>query len=85
MGEFEIWVYRGIIALLLIVIWWGLTNFSKKIDDNFKSLIGAVKEQSESLIRQEAEVSDLGKRVETNEKQLNDHSTRIRQIENKKA
>lgn len=47
--EFEIWFYRGFIAVLLIIIWWYWQQQNKKQEDINKKLFGLF-EKTETAI-----------------------------------
>jgi membrane protein implicated in regulation of membrane protease activity len=81
MNEFEIWVYRGLITALIIVLYYLFQRWIRRIDQRFDELIKAVQKQNEQAIRQSGEILNLTKRVDTCCKRLDDHSKRIRMIE----
>jgi len=81
MTEFERWTYRGLIALLLVMIWWGFQSFANKVDDNFKELINSTQELSRSFSTQNEAIKNLNGRVDLHEVRLNDHGTRLRGVE----
>ncbi len=83
--EFEIWVYRGLVGVFLAVLYFLFQKWVKRIDSKFDTLIEAVQEQSKEAVRQSGEISNLTKRVDSNDKRLYDHSKRLRTIETNQA
>lgn len=84
MTEFERWTYRGIIALLLVMIWWGFQGFANKVDENFKELIQSVQELSRASASQTVEMKNLTGRVDQHEAQINYNGARLRDLEMKR-
>jgi hypothetical protein len=78
---FEIWLYRGIIGILLIVVWQVARNGWKGINEKFDELIAAVQERQIDDVKQSKDIQVLEKRVDKHENRLNDHSKRIQKIE----
>lgn len=79
--DFEIWVYRGLIGLLLIILWFVVQRFTKKIDEKFDELIAAVHDLSKSSALQNSEIRHIERKAEAHDTRLNDHSKRIRKLE----
>lgn len=81
MNEFEIWVYRGLIAALIILLYYLFQRWIRRIDGKFDELIKAVQRQNEQAIRQSGEINNLTKRVDSNCERLDDHAKRLRSME----
>ena len=79
--EVQIWVLSGLVTLLLIVVWFSVRNWVKRIDVKFDALIKAVQSQTVANVKQAGEINGLTKRIDVGETRLDDHSKRIRKIE----
>ncbi len=79
MSEFEIWAYRGIIAIAFLILWWGFQRLIKKFDELIKSI--------EKLTLQNQSHNDrlkvLDEVVRDHRVRINKHDDRIRKIEQK--
>lgn len=79
MSEFEIWAYRGIIAVAFLILWWGFQRLIKKFDELIKSI--------EKLTLQNQSHNDqlkvLNEVVRDHRIRINRHDDRIRNIEQK--
>jgi len=79
MSEFEIWAYRGIIAVAFLILWWGFQRLIKKFDELIKSI--------EKLTLQNQSHNDrlkvLDEVVRDHRVRINKHDDRIRKIEQK--
>ena len=95
MTEFELWVYRGVIGVLLLLVWWvvrkAITNMESKFDSTnsrIERVAASVIKISDSVndavsqikIRDER-MSNMMKLLDTHDVRINDHSARIRNIE----
>jgi hypothetical protein len=79
MTEFETWLYRGIIAVALIVIWYFLSRLLTEIQEmnaNIK-LIG------EKGLVHDGKLELVDNKVTQHESRLNDHTNRLRCVERK--
>ena len=79
--SFEIWIYRGLIGLLLLVLWWVIRSAWNQLNEKFDKLIEAVERANVENIKQTKDIENLEKRVDTHDERLNDHSKRILKIE----
>jgi len=85
MEGFELWFYRGALAVFFAILYFLFQKWIGRIDKRFDELIEAVNDISKSLVRQSVEIGNLTKRVDSNDKRLYDHSRRLRNMENKQA
>ena len=85
MSEFEMWVYRGLIGLLIAVIGWVIKNFTTKVTRKLDELIDAMNSLSGKYIAQEGQIKQVVDVQSDHAKRLNDHSERLRQVEIKQA
>lgn len=74
MDQFEIWVYRGLIGLLLIVVWWVVKRWADGISNKFDKLIKLMNDYTTKTAEQEVRLSTLEKRADN-------HGERIRDLE----
>lgn len=77
MSEFEMWVYRGAIAILLAILWYlgkGVLKQLKEINSTLKSV------QIQNT-RTQKDVEAIKKEQANHEGRLNNHAERIREIE----
>lgn len=74
MSEFEVWMYRLIIAGLALILWWGTQRLIRKFDE----LIESINELTSESKTQRELLSTQNKRIE-------DHAARIRSLEIKRA
>lgn len=92
MDAFEVWAYRGLIALLLVVLWYVVRKFTSNISFKFNQitekidvLIEAIRGLGETNVAHEERIKSIQKSVDDHTKRLNDHSKRIREIEIKQG
>ncbi|MEI6898547.1 MAG: hypothetical protein WCL00_01615 [Bacteroidota bacterium] len=83
MSEFETWVYRGIIALLLIVLWAVIKIGATKILEELKAMNTSLRVLSDSSLIHDQNIKTVNDRIGTHEVRLNDHGERIREVERK--
>lgn len=81
MSEFELWLYRGLIAVLILIVAWAARMFASKVFDKFDKLIVAVQSLTGQLITHEGQIKQICDRQTDHSARLNDHSKRIRGIE----
>jgi hypothetical protein len=79
--EFEIWIYRGLIGFILMVIWYFIKRWSVKIDQKFDELIKAVNQVGLKNETQNGQIEILNRVQATHETRLNDHAKRLRNVE----
>lgn len=72
--EFEIWIYRALIGIALVILWWIVQRWANQISTKLDDLIAAMNIVAQKNIEQEVRIGMLEKRV-------SDHSIRIRQLE----
>jgi hypothetical protein len=81
--EVEIWIYRGLIGFIIMVLWYVIRRWATKIDEKFDQLIHAVENMGIKNETQNGEIKMLQKVQNTQDTRLNDHSKRIREVERK--
>lgn len=77
--EFEVWLYRGSIAILLIVLWY----LAKQVLGQLKEMNTNIKALGEKGIQHDGKLELVQKEVSDQTKRLDDHSKRIRDVERK--
>lgn len=82
MIEFEVWIYRALIAGFFVVVFYLFKQWSTKIDRKFDQLIEAINNLRIDTARQNSEIFNVTKRIDSHDTRLGDHSKRIRTIEN---
>lgn len=83
MNDFEIWVYRGLIAAMIGLIYFLFQKWIKRIDLKFDELIKAVQDLSRDGVRHSEQIFGINDRLRAHDGRLNDHSNRIRKLETK--
>ena len=83
MSEFEIWLYRSLIAILVLLVGWYMQKLIAKIDE----LITTIQELAKNDVKQAQQIENIHDRLRVNDVRLDDHSQRIRKLEvvNKKV
>jgi len=83
MSEFEMWLYRALATILVVLIGWYLKKLIAKIDE----LIFTIQELAKNDVKQAGQIENIHDRLRVTDGRLNDHSQRIRKLEttNKKA
>jgi len=88
MGEFELWFYRGVIGIAVLIVGFGVKmaismgkEFVAKVMDKFDILIEAINTLSGKNIAQEEQIKALVEQHTDHSKRLNDHGERIRKVE----
>jgi hypothetical protein len=74
MNEFEIWLYRGLIAALVMIVGYVVKVFATRVTDRLDKLIDAMNTH-------EGRISQIVQTQEDHSKRLNDHGGRIRTLE----
>ena len=81
MSDFEIWIYRIIIAALAVIVWFGIQRLIAKLDE----LIKSINALSENYKVQANQIMVIFNQLKDFTSRLNDHAKRIRDIEIKRA
>ena len=74
MNEFEIWLYRGLIAGLVMIVGYGIKVFATRVTDRLDKLI-------EAMNTHEGRIKQIVEQQADHSKRLNDHGGRIRTLE----
>ena len=77
--NFEMWIYRGAIIILLSVLWY----LAKGVLKELKLIRGVLQALNISQVKQDGRIRSLEEAKENHERRLNAHSINIRTIENK--
>jgi|GEM_PF-1830637 len=81
MSGFELWFYRGLVAILVIVVWWAIRRFATQVTTKLDQLIAAIQELSGKNIEHTERLNQLTQQQTDHTSRLNDHSKRIRNLE----
>ena len=81
MSLFEIWFSRGIIAVLLIVAWYFVRVWAKRIEEKFDQIIKSLQAMSNMNIEQQEAIKQLNYSRQKHEERLDKHGDRIRSLE----
>ena len=81
--EVEIWIYRGLIGFIIVILWYVIRQWAGKIDEKFDKLIEAVEKMGLKNETQNGEIKLLSNVQKTHDDRLNDHAKRIREVERK--
>ena len=79
--EFEIWIYRIMLSVLGVILWYVLRQWYKKVDTKFDRLIRVVEKIGINNERQNGDIRILSMRQQEHQTRLNNHSERIRKVE----
>jgi hypothetical protein len=79
MSEFEVWLYRGCIVILLGVLWY----LAKGVLKELKLIRGTLQALQLAQARQDGQIKLVSNTQESHEKRINDHAERLRDIERK--
>jgi hypothetical protein len=74
MNEFEIWLYRGLIAALVMIVGYVVKVFATRVTDRLDKLI-------EAMNTHEGRIKQIVEQQSDHSKRLNDHGGRIRSLE----
>lgn len=85
MVEFKVWVLSGIVAILLGVLGWIIRVAAKAIINRLDEMIKQNEAFGRTLVWQNGEISSLKSRVGVNERRINDHAKRLRDVEIKQS
>jgi len=77
MSDFETWLYRGIIAIALGVIWY----FAKRVLSELKDMNTNIKAISDKGIQHDGKLELVQSQVKSHDERLNDHADRLRNVE----
>lgn len=81
----RMWILSGLSGFLLVVLWWSIRTWIQSVTTRLDKLIEQNEQYSTKLVEHEEEIGGLSKRIDVNDRRLDDHSKRIRVIENKQA
>lgn len=79
MDEFEMWLYRGAVTVLLGIIWY----MAKRLLSELKEIKEAITKLSENGIRYEGLIQLIRNQMAQQGKRINDHAERLRDVERK--
>ena len=79
MSEFETWLYRGIIGLALVVIWY----FLRRLLTEIQEMNANIKLIGEKGLIHDGKLELVDNKVTQHESRLNDHTLRLRNVERK--
>lgn len=77
MTDFEIWIYRIVISVLAIVLWYGIQRLIKKFDE----LIRSINELTQQSGQHQEQIKGINTMISDHTARMNDHAARIRTIE----
>lgn len=78
---FEIWIYRGLIAILLIIVWYVVKKFTAGILTKIDIVIQKLSELALSSNTHEERIANLINADKQFAKRLDDHAIRLRNVE----
>ena len=81
MTDFETWLYRLIIGVLGLILWWGIQRLIKKFDE----LIESINKLTATSEGHQEQIKSLNGQITDQNKRINDHASRIRSLEIKRA
>jgi hypothetical protein len=82
--ELKVWLLTSVIIILITVLWWIVRLGIKGIYSRLDQMISQNEETSKQMVQQCAEIEHLESRINVNDKRLDDHAGRIRNLEIKK-
>jgi len=81
MSDFEVWVYRGAIVVLLVILWY----LAKGVLKELKLIREFLQELKLIQTRQDEVIKGINEHVGDHKKRLDDHSQRLREVELKQG
>jgi hypothetical protein len=82
---FELWIYRGLIAILLVIVWYVVKKFTAGILTKIDIVIQKLSDLALSNNTHEERITNLIEADKQFAKRLDDHAIRIRKIETKQS
>jgi len=79
MADFEVWIYRGAIVVLLVILWYLFKGILKEL----KLIRGALQSLQLIQTRQDEKLKTANCRIDIHDARLNEHADRIRKVERK--
>lgn len=79
MNDFEMWIYRGAITILLAILWY----MGKRLLAELKEIKAAIQGLSENGIRYEGLIQLIRSQMTQHNKRIDDHAGRLRELERK--
>lgn len=81
MSEIQVLVLTSAISVLFAIVWWAFKYLVTSINSRLDKLITQNEVTGRELTRQNSEISNIKTDLKTHDTRLNDHATRIRDIE----
>lgn len=75
--DFEVWIYRFVISVLGVILWFGIQRLIKKFDE----LIQSINDLTAQSGQQQEQIKGIHNTIYDHNKRMNDHSQRMRKIE----
>jgi len=85
MTPFETWLYRALIAVVLIILWYFIQRFITNIQDKLDDIQEGINKLNNQSVVHEERLKAMNLAIESHGERLNDHSQRIRSIETTQA
>lgn len=79
--ETQLWILSGLTAVFFLILWWSVRRWMTQIDAKFDKLIEGVQQLGVKDARQEEQIIHLKRHNENQDRRLNDHAHRIRELE----
>ena len=79
MSEFEVWIYRGVIVVLLVIVWY----FAKGILVQLKEMNNSLKNLNDKSLIHDGNLMLVHDKISNHETRINDHAQRLRKVESR--
>lgn len=79
MSEFEMWATRGVFTIMVIILWY----FARQVLNQLKEMNLQLKQMNDKGIVHDGKLELINNTVDEHRNRLNDHSKRIRTVEQK--
>lgn len=81
MNEFELWLYRGLIAVLLGVVWYFIQSGFSGIRNDIKELIAEVKRLNEKNASNDVQFKFITEKLNDNNNKIEDLQKDVKQLQ----
>ncbi|HNX87713.1 MAG TPA: hypothetical protein PKH58_01410 [Paludibacteraceae bacterium] len=85
MTPFETWLYRGIIAVILLIVWYFIQRFVNNVQDKLDDIQDGINKLNNQSGVHEERLKAMNMAIESQGERLNDHSQRLRMVETNQA
>lgn len=85
MTPFETWLYRAVIAAILLVVWYFVQRFVNNVQEKLDDIQEGINKLNNQSVVHEERLKAMNLAIESHGERLNDHSQRLRAVETTQA